>query len=305
MSSSHTLSNSILDSDVLTVPKLFDVKGWVAVVTGGGTGLGLVTARALACNGCKVYITGRRLEPLEQAAKEASPKDGAGSIIPIQADMSTKEGIAKLKEVLESKEKWLNILVNNHGVSMEKASIDEAEQTPEGLSKKMFDDESFENWTDAYRINTASYYFTTFAFLPLLAAATSVGKFGEPGNVVNLSSMSGITKTSQRGQFSYNSNKAATISLSHQLATEFARRGLGIRVNVICPGYFPSGMTDISFQATDAGAQEEFRKQWGTPFGRPGNAVDYAQCIFGLVTNQYITGTELVIDGGWLLASPF
>lgn len=61
--------------------------------------------------------------------------------------------------------------------------------------------------TNGYRINTASYYFTSFAFLPLLSAAKTVGNFPEPGNIVNLSSMSGITKTSQRGQFSYNANK--------------------------------------------------------------------------------------------------
>ena len=61
-------------------------------MTGGGTGLGLVTATALSENGCKVYITGRRLEPIQAAAREE--KDGKGAIIPIQADVSTKEGIA-------------------------------------------------------------------------------------------------------------------------------------------------------------------------------------------------------------------
>jgi NAD(P)-dependent dehydrogenase (short-subunit alcohol dehydrogenase family) len=91
-----------------------------------------------------------------------------------------------------------------------------------------------------YKINTASYHFTTFAFLPLLSAAKSVGNYPEPGNIINLSSMSGITKTSQRGQFSYNASKAATILLSKMQATEFARRNLGIRVNCVCPGYFPS-----------------------------------------------------------------
>lgn len=60
---------------------------------------------------------------------------------------------------------------------------------------------------NTYKINTASYHFTTFAFLPLLAAAKTVGGSPEPGNIVNLSSMSGITKTSQRGQFNYNAGK--------------------------------------------------------------------------------------------------
>ena len=93
---------------------------------------------------------------------------------------------------------------------------------------------------DTYKINTASYHFTTFAFLPLLCAAKSVGNYPEPGNVIILSSMSGITQTSQHGQFNYNASKAATILLSKMLATEFARRNLGVRVNCVCPGYFPS-----------------------------------------------------------------
>lgn len=63
-------------------------------MTGGGTGLGLITAGALAQNGCKVYITGRRFQLLEEAAKTAAPSQEHGSIIPVQADMSTKEGIA-------------------------------------------------------------------------------------------------------------------------------------------------------------------------------------------------------------------
>ncbi|WVQ70972.1 hypothetical protein IAR50_000497 [Cryptococcus sp. DSM 104548] len=298
--SHDTLARGVFGTDALDITKLFDVKGWVAIVTGGGTGLGLVTAGALARNGATVYITGRRPEPLQDAVKTASPIEGPGKIIPVQADMSSKDGINKLREVIESKEKFVNVLINNHGVSFASPNINDPEQTAEGLAKKMFEEESFDSWTDAYRINTASYYFTSFAFLPLLAAAKTMGGYSEPGNIVNLSSMSGITKTSQRGQFSYNANKAATISLSHQLATEFARRGLGIRVNVICPGYFPSGMTPIDEEKLKP--NEAFKRDWGTPFARPGNAVDYAQCIFSLVKNEYVTGAELVIDGGWLLS---
>jgi NAD(P)-dependent dehydrogenase (short-subunit alcohol dehydrogenase family) len=60
---------------------------------------------------------------------------------------------------------------------------------------------------ETHRINVTSYHFLTFAFLPLLAAATTVGKFPENGNVVNIASLSGMCKTSQRGQFNYNSAK--------------------------------------------------------------------------------------------------
>ncbi|RSH82849.1 hypothetical protein EHS25_005839 [Saitozyma podzolica] len=332
--SASALFDSVSGSNALSAASLFNVSGWVAVVTGGGTGLGLVTATTLAENGCKVYITGRRLEPLQEAVEAYKVRKNGythkGEIIAVQADVSTKEGsrvsrraskeISKwrvalirpeFREAIEKDEKWINILVNNHGVSHGCADINACEQTPEGLSKQMFENENFDAWRvlSHYRINCASYHFTTFAFLPLLAAAKSVGGYPEPGNIVNLSSMSGITKTSQRGQFGYNASKAATISLSHMQAAEFARRNLGVRVNCICPGYFPSvSRNDRHPPDANTGSEAhtaEFRNKWGIPFGRPGSAVDYAQCIFSLVTNQYVTGAEVVIDGGWLLESAF
>jgi NAD(P)-dependent dehydrogenase (short-subunit alcohol dehydrogenase family) len=60
---------------------------------------------------------------------------------------------------------------------------------------------------ETHAINTTSYHFLTFAFLPLLAAAKTVGNYEEPGNIVNIASLSGLCKTSQRGQFNYNSGK--------------------------------------------------------------------------------------------------
>ncbi|ORX34304.1 hypothetical protein BD324DRAFT_643603 [Kockovaella imperatae] len=299
--SEFALGESVFGTDALSVQKLFNVEGWVAVVTGGGTGLGLVTAAALAENGCKVYISGRRLDVLEKAAKAASPKNGKGQIIPVQGDVGTKEGIIKLREAVEKNEKWLNILVNNAGVSEPHGEIDDCEQTPEGVSKEMFEKESFETWANTHRINTASYHFTTFAFLPLLCAAKSKGGFREAGNVINVASLSGITRTSQHGQFNYNSGKAATRHLSLMLSTDFARRGFGVRVNCINPGYFPSGMSvkDVPKDDPEAAANL-FKTKYAIPFGIVGTAKDYAQTIFGIVTNEYMTGCDIVIDGGWL-----
>ncbi|KAL1408336.1 hypothetical protein Q8F55_005144 [Vanrija albida] len=293
----------------LKAEQLFAVRGWVAVVTGGGTGLGLVTALALAENGAKVYITGRRAEPLDEAARAfAARKDaGGGAIVAVPADVSTKEGIKKLVAAVGAHETFVNLLVNNHGVSQGATDITAVAQTPEALSAHMFDGEEFDTWLSTYRINSASYYFTSFAFLPLLAAAKSKGGFGEPGNIINISSMSGVTITSQRGQFNYNASKAATLSLSHQLATEFARAGFGIRVNTVLPGYFPSGMTVIPNESNTGSEAHtaEFKNQWGIPFGRPGNAREYAGAILSLATNSYVTGAEHLIDGGWMIDQAF
>ena len=90
--SSHTLASSSA-SDALNVAKLFNVEGWVCVVTGGGTGLGLTTAIALAANGARVYITGRRAEVLEKAVKVITEKAGHENVFAVQGDAATKEGI--------------------------------------------------------------------------------------------------------------------------------------------------------------------------------------------------------------------
>jgi len=250
-------------------------------------------------NGAKVYITGRRAELLDQAVKMVTDnaKGSGGSIHAVAGDTSTKEGIAELVHQVSAKEKYINVLINNQGVSLGAPDVEGAPQTPEGISEVLFA-QPMENWLQTYQINTAAYFYSSVAFLPLLAAAKTVGGFPEPGNIVNIGSMSGLTTTSQRGQFEYNASKAATHSLSRQLANDFARRGLGVRVNVICPGYFSSGMTNVGDASQDPAG---FATQWGIPFGRGGHAVDYAQAIFSLITNQYVTGTELIIDGGWLL----
>lgn len=86
---------------------------------------------------------------------------------------------------------------------------------------------------------------------------------GVSGNVINVTSVSGITKTSQNGQFSYNSNKAAARSLSSQLAYELSRPHINIRVNQIAFGYVPSQMTSIETE----GEKTHFRSKWGIPFG--------------------------------------
>lgn len=113
----------------------------------------------------------------------------------------------ELRDAVSKEEKYINLLVNNHGVSLGRPSPEDVEQTPEALSKEMFENESFERWAEAYQINCASYYFTTWAFIPLLAAAKTVGGADEPGNVLNIASISGLTVTSQRGQMSYNASK--------------------------------------------------------------------------------------------------
>ena len=105
--------------DDLSAASLFNIKGWVAVVTGGGSGLGLVTAKALAANGVKVYVTGRRADKLKDAETQ---HPSGGSIIAVQMDVTDKESIQAGVDTIAKNEKFVNFLVNNAGVTSGKPS---------------------------------------------------------------------------------------------------------------------------------------------------------------------------------------
>ncbi|KAF2207733.1 hypothetical protein CERZMDRAFT_114933 [Cercospora zeae-maydis SCOH1-5] len=290
------------DLDHLRAQNLFNTKGRVAVVTGGGTGLGLITAQALCANGMKVYITGRRMEKLHEA--EMTDSESGGSIIGLQMDCNDKESILASVKEISGKEKFLNLLVNNAGVtSVNYGPAGAPTGSVEEISRTMFENQNFEDWLSIYQTNVASYYFTSAAFLPLLVKARESGGYSEAGSILNISSISGITKTSQNGQFSYNASKAATISLTEQLAVEFKRPDLELRVNTLAPGYFPSQM---SVDRGEGKSKEFYRDMegHGVPFGRFGRPRDYAQAVLNFAMNEYVSGSTLVIDGGWLLAHP-
>ncbi len=102
-------------NESFTRDKLFDLKGHVALVTGGGSGIGLMATQALVANGAKVYITGRTQSKLDRVVELYS--HGNDSIIPLQCDVSDKSQIADLVKEVSSREKCLCILVNNAGIS--------------------------------------------------------------------------------------------------------------------------------------------------------------------------------------------
>lgn len=186
------------------VNRLFNVKGWTCVITGGGTGIGLMASQALAANGAKVYITGRRKEVLEDTATTHTPDGSGGQIIPLgPCDVRKKADLQRVVEELRSREKFINLLVCNAGVPGPKAEPDH--EDADDLKKKLWENESVEEWQQTYETDVTSVYFTTVAFLPLLQAAIKphgpLDQFG--ASVITISSMSGMMRHAQ-GHFSYN-----------------------------------------------------------------------------------------------------
>lgn len=280
---------------------LFNLKGRVALVTGGGSGIGLMITQALAVNGAKVYITGRSEDKLDKV-KETYGKDIEGDIIPLSGfDVTSKDHITKLVKEVESREKCLCILVNNAGISSNTVTT-ETNSTPE-LSKNLFSSEGvdFNDWINPYSTNVAAVYFTSAAFLPLLQKSSDLHE-GWSGTILNITSISGMIQKAQH-HFSYNASKGAAIHLTRMLASEVSSNGHKIRINSLAPGVFPSEMT--------AGESDEYQKshipkekyEGKFPANRPGKDVDMAQAVLFAVTNQYLNGQNFAVDGGYTIAA--
>ncbi|ORY67484.1 uncharacterized protein BCR38DRAFT_427182 [Pseudomassariella vexata] len=278
---------------------LFDLKGRVALVTGGGSGIGLMATQALVANGAKVYITGRTKEKLETVAQKYS--QGSDSIIPLECDMGDKSQIDSLVKEMSSREKCLCILINNAGISSktfqtESSSADE-------MKSNLFDNEdsTFQDWSETYNTNVSSVFFTTTAFLPLLQKSSELHP-GWSSTVINISSISGMVKTAQH-HFAYNASKGATIHLNRLLAAEIASSGLKIRVNSIAPGVFPSEMTSDGSGEDQKSHIPKDKYAEKVPASRPGKDEDMAQAVLFFAANQYLNGQTLAVDGGYTLAA--
>ncbi|KAF1849690.1 NAD(P)-binding protein [Cucurbitaria berberidis CBS 394.84] len=284
------------DTSELRAEKLFSVKGYVCVITGGGSGIGLMAAQALAANGAKVYITGRRKEVLENAAKTHSPS-GGGQIIPLGPyDVTKKDDLEGMYQELSSKEKYINLLVAAAGISGEKVEPDAENATD--MKKKLWENETFEGWADTYNTDVTSVYFSTVVLLPLLQAGTeSHGHLS--ASVIVISSMSGIMRHAQ-GHFSYNAAKGGTVHLTKLMSGEFQK--LRIRVNSIAPGYFPSEMTakESNEDQKSHVPDEKIQEKGHVPMERAGSDAEMAQAVLFLTRNNYVNGEIIAVDGGVL-----
>lgn len=296
------------------VQDLFNVNGMVAVITGGGSGLGLYAARALDANGAKaVYIIGRRQNVLEEAAKTAKN----GTIIPIAGDVTDKSSLNKVTDQIRKEHGYVNLLFNNAGVNgpkdrsalQGKLSDSSGKPTIKELQEALWEPE-MDEYTKALHINCTGVYYTTIAFLDLLDAGNKKANLAQDSQVIVTSSVAGFSRF-LASSFSYSTSKAAVTHLVKMLSTFFAQNSLRIRVNVIAPGLYPSEMTQ--------GATSELEKYEGSAFegahkmpvdrspsGRTGSEQDFAGVILFLASQAgaYLNGDAMVTDGGRLSLLP-
>ncbi|KAJ1568137.1 hypothetical protein HK405_003516 [Cladochytrium tenue] len=217
----------------LKAASLFSVAGKVAVVTGGGTGIGKMIAAALVRNGAKVYIASRKLQVVEDTAKELNSIGASGTCIALQADLTTREQAEALAAQIKARESKLHILVNNAGMAW---------------GDKLTDFNEKNGWDRLMALNVKSVFYLTVALLPLLSSdATNI----DPGRVINISSIMGSSPIPDMhlsapgtASYSYNTSKAAVDHLTRVLAATLAEHK--VTVNAIAPGVFPSLMTKLN-----------------------------------------------------------
>lgn len=283
--------------------KLFDYTSHVALITGGGTGIGLMCAQALAANGAKVYITSRRQEALDTASKSHDPSSSKGRIIPLRTcDVTSKGDLAALVKEVGEKEKYISLLMCNAGIGGPKADPQSADSSGEDLKKTLWENESTEQWSQTFDTDVTSVYFTTVAFLPLLQASQKSrgGPFEKfVPNVITTSSMSGLMRHAQ-GHFSYNAAKAATVHLTKMMSAEFQKAG--IRVNSIAPGYFPSEMTVKESDEKNKSSlpAEQVADKGHVPLMRGGRETEMGMTVLFIGANAYLNGVIINVDGGVL-----
>jgi NAD(P)-dependent dehydrogenase (short-subunit alcohol dehydrogenase family) len=246
------------------------LQGKIVIVTGAGTGIGRACALAMVREGARLALVGRRLEKLQQLAREIG-----NSALPIAADVSQKADIEQVITRTVAEFGGVNVLVNNAGV----LHIGTVEQITE------------EQWDETFNINVRGVWLLSRAVLPHLRKAGG-------GSIVNVASVLGINGA--RNRASYAPSKGAVVLLTKCMAIDHGHEN--IRVNAICPSFVETDLT-AAVLSTAADPQAVRRERVAVhPLGRLGKPDDIAGLAVYLASDEssWVTGSVFPVDGGYL-----
>ncbi len=248
--------------------ELFSLAGEVAVITGGGRGLGEGIARTLASAGAKVVVAARRTDEVEAVA--AQIRADGGEAFAMTTDVTDDAAVDALARAAVERYGSLSIWVNNAGGSSVRAPMTE-------LTRQA--------WDDCLALNT------TAVWIGIVTAA----KYMTKGCIINISSGAGTGPVP--GSAHYGAAKAAVNSLTMTAAAELAPR---IRVNGIAPGAVPTEIFRKALGIETDDDLEKVRAQWNIPLGRFGTPLDMGACALFLCSKagSWISGETFRVGGG-------
>jgi gluconate 5-dehydrogenase len=252
------------------IQQLFDMTGKTALITGGSRGLGLQMAHALGEAGARVLISSRKASDLQQATDElkAAGIDASWIAADGQSDSDTQRLADEAIEQLGR----IDVLVNNAGAAWGAPA----------------EDYPLEAWDKVMDLNVRSY----FVLSQRVAKRAMIASGG--GSIINTASIAGLGGNPKGMKtIAYNTSKGAVINFTRALAAEWGAHH--IRVNAICPGFFPSKMTAGTLKAMGEDKLAEH-----APLGRLGDDEDLKgiTLLFASEAGKHITGQWMAVDGG-------
>jgi NAD(P)-dependent dehydrogenase (short-subunit alcohol dehydrogenase family) len=259
-----------IENHAISYRSRFALDGLIAVVTGGASGIGLESARALAQCGARVVLLDRDTQSLDRAVQTLRDEQLAASAHAV--DVTDPAALQSVADRVVSEHGQVDVLVNSAGIARLNAALD----TPD------------EEWRQVMDINVNGLFWASRAFGRHMVARRS-------GSIVNLGSMSGLIVNRPQTAAFYMTSKGAVHMLTKSLATEWARDN--VRVNALAPGYIGTEMT-LAMRA-----RPELFDVWMdmTPMGRCGEPGEVAAAVVFLASpaSSYMTGSIVPVDGGY------
>ena len=251
---------------------MFEFKGKVALVTGGSSGIGVLFSHALAARGCDIVLLARRKEKLEENAENIRNQYGV-KCLPLSCDVTDSARVRECKDAVWEEFHRCDILINCAGVGHNDWALELTD----------------EKWLATMDVCLNGVFYCAREFASLM-------KENYYGRVINISSMLGgiaLDRTFGRGICEYSAAKGGVINLTRQLANEWAP--YGITVNCLSPGFFASEQSPVGQEWFD-----DFIHTW-CPMKRPGKNHELDAAIVFMASEEasYMTGQNLIIDGGW------